>query len=134
MFGQTLTLNCDGNALMNFRGDLMNDNSYGKWKVLGDILEIRFDSITDIKQRYSGVDLYKIDNGKLTHFTISKEKYKSMINTLKNNGFADSLKLKKYRMFKNYSSFVKEMNQVMIDHKGTMRKQYLNRIKLIECN
>ena len=51
MFGKNLKLNCDSTAILNFAGDLMNDNSNAKWTLKNGVLILQFDTLNSPKQR-----------------------------------------------------------------------------------
>lgn len=128
MFQNSLNLNCNGIAEMIFQGDLMNDRSVGKWHVNEEILFIKYDSI---KQRYNGVVRYKIVGNKLKNLSLNRAEYKKLIDSLKILGYGDTIK--KLKVLKSYRNFSKASGQVMTDHRGTMKKQYLKLTKNIIC-
>jgi hypothetical protein len=72
MFGQTLKLNCDSTAVFNFRGDLMNDNSYGRWTIMQNTLTVFFDT-TKPNARYKDTISFKIKGQKLYRIGITKK-------------------------------------------------------------
>lgn len=128
MFVNSLTLQCTGIAEMNFQGDLMNDKSIGKWYVNGDTLLIKYDSI---KQRYNGDVRYKIVGNKLKNLPVSRAQYKKLIDSLKILGYGDTIK--KLKVLKSYRNFSKASGQVMTDHRGTIKRQYLKLTKTTIC-
>ena len=65
MYGKTLTLDCGGNAVMNFSGDLQNNNSFGTWKTEKDTLIIFFDSIKNPANKYKSEIKFLIKRNKL---------------------------------------------------------------------
>ena len=74
MFGQTLKLNCDSTVILNFQGDLMNDNSYGHWTVQNKILTIFFDT-TKQNARYKDTLNFQIIGKRLYKIGLTKEMY-----------------------------------------------------------
>ncbi len=130
MFGETLTLNCDHSAVLNFRGDLMNDNSVGIWGKKNNLLTLTFDSTLYPKQRYKGQLSFEIKNQKLyiVHFT--KEYY-------------DELKAKaeKYSKEQNeeiklpsYSEFKKQYSKTPKNYYGKSGIQYFKKIESFKCS
>ena len=113
---------------MSFQGDLINDKSVGKWQVSKDTLLIKYDSI---KQRYNGEIHYKIVGNKLKNLSLSRIDYKRVIDSLKVLGYGDTIK--KLKALKSYRNFSKASGQVMTDHLGTMKKQYLKLDETIIC-
>src|SRR4030095_3162725 len=78
MFGQTLTLSCDSTAILNFKGDLLNDTSFGKWASNAKILTLTFDSTLHPHQRYKGQLKYKIKRGRFYLMNFTKEQYQEL--------------------------------------------------------
>ena len=126
MFSKTLTLDCNGNAILNFRGDLQNNNSFGNWKTDKDTLIILFDSIKNRNNKYQGELKFLIKRNKLENPPLSKKKYYELVESLKKTG-NDTLKILSYRKLN------KMMNQNMKNHYGKIGKQYFKKIEFIEC-
>jgi hypothetical protein len=76
MFGETLKLNCDSTAILNFRGDMMNDNSYGRWKVENKTLVVIFDTTRSIKSRDKDTLILRIKGSRFYKIGWTKESYK----------------------------------------------------------
>jgi hypothetical protein len=128
MFQKILTINCDSTFVLNFNGDLMNDNSYGKWNIKNDSLILNFDSINYPKSRYSGISYYSIKRNKLTsYFPFTKEKYNELKMLIEKAGITDSLNLGSYRKFK------KNHEKTSKNFYGKMGKQYFKKIEKFEC-
>ena len=126
MFSRTLTLECNGNAILNFRGDLQNNNSFGNWKTDKDTLVIFFDSVKNRNNKYQGELKFLIKRNKLENPPFPKKKYYELVESLKKTG-NDTLKILSYRKLN------KMMNQNMKNHYGKIRKQYFKKIEFIEC-
>lgn len=128
MFGKTLTISCDSTFVLNFRGDLMNDNSLGKWKINGDTLILTYDTINYPKSRYKGVDKYLVKPNKLTnYFPISKDKYKELVALIEKEGMTDSLKIG------SYSKFKRTAGKTFANFQGKMKRQYFMRVETAQC-
>ena len=128
MFSKVLTINCDSTFVFNFRGDLMNDNSYGKWLVNGDTLILKFDTINYPKSRYSGIAKYLIKNNKLTlNFPITKEKYNEIKAIIEKEGLNDSLKIE------SYSRFKRSAGKTPVNFQGKMKRQYFIKVDEKNC-
>lgn len=93
MFSKTLRLNCDGTAVLNFRGDLMNDNSNGSWIVKNDTLILNFDAAaSSTKQRFTGIMRFQIVRKRLYRVTeVTRDEY----NALRDKMLKDSVRAKK---------------------------------------
>jgi hypothetical protein len=127
-FLKTLNLNCDSTFVMNFYGDFMNDNSYGKWTISGDTLIMTYDTINYTKSRYFGVDKYLIKNNKLTsNFSITKEKYDELVALIEKERMTDSLKIGSYSKFKRIT------DKTPANFQGKMKKQYLKKVEEKDC-
>ena len=127
-FAKTMTINCDSTFVLNFSGDFMNDNSYGKWEISGDTLIMNYDSINYPKSRYNGQSKYLIKRNKLTnHFPISKEKYNELIALIEKEGMTDSLKIG------SYSKFKRTAGKTLANFQGKMKRQYFEKIKKTDC-
>lgn len=113
MFGTTIELKADNTFMKNFRGDMMNDNSYGKWSVLKDTLVLSFDTLIYPNSRYRKQEKYLVRARKL----IQADNF--LIAQLKRQGVWDTLPRKFKRNIRDAS-----MGKTMIDFKGTMRKNY----------
>ena len=127
-FLKTLNLNCDSTFVMNFYGDFMNDNSYGKWTINGDTLIMTYDTINYPKSRYSGINKYLIKNNKLTsNFPITKEKYDELVELIEKEGMTDSLKIG------SYSKFKRTAGKTPANFQGKMKRQYFKKVEEKDC-
>lgn len=122
MFAKSLTLDCEGKAVMNFRGDLMNDNSLGRYEVKEDTLIIHFDSLKG--QRYEGDLSFIIQGNKLLNVPFPKAEYDRLVQQLKGN---DTIKILSYKKLN------KMMSLSPANFKGKMKKQYFKKVKEIDC-
>lgn len=128
MFGKTLTLNCDSTFVLNFSGDLMNDNSFGNWKIVSDTLILTFDSVNYPKSRYKGVSHCLIKRNKLTdYFPISKDKYKELKALIEKEGMTDSVKIG------SYSKVKRNAGKTFVNFNGKMKRQYFIKVEKTEC-
>jgi len=116
MFGTSIELKADSTFTKNFRGDMMNDYSYGRWQVSRDTLMLTFDTITYPASRYRKQEKYMIKGKKLVQAD-------ELVKILKQNGFWDTLSPRDKRRLR------KIQNQTMIDFKGTMRTNYYRLVK-----
>ena len=126
MFSKTLTLDCNGNATMNFQGDKQNNNSYGKWTKEKDTLIVWFDSIKNRNNKFKGEFKFIIKINKLENIPFSRSKYNEFVELAKASG-NDSLKIPSYRKFTEMT------NQNIKDFNGRMGKQYFKKIEELEC-
>jgi len=122
MFGKTLTLDCDSSAIMNFQGDLMNDNSYGQWKTIEDTLVITFDTLNYPTSRYKNNLSLLIKGKKLLNVPFSKEKYMELELIASDSIDIPSLK-----------SLNRKADKNMKYHYGKMKRQYFIRIESSDC-
>jgi hypothetical protein len=130
MFGQTLTLKCDSSLVLNFIGDLMNDNSFGKWTRNKKILTLTFDSISYPNQRYKGQLTYRIKRNRFYLITFTKEQYQELKEKVEKYSKDNNTDLK----LPGYKEFKKKYGRTMKNHSGKMRVQYMKRIKSTNCN
>jgi hypothetical protein len=63
---------------MNFRGDLMNDNSFERWSVRDNTLTLSFDATKYPQQRYKGEMNYRIKDDRLYLINLTKEQYEEL--------------------------------------------------------
>jgi len=111
MFSSSIELKPDSTFVKNFKGDMMNDSSFGKWSVNKDTLILNFDTINFPRGRYTKPENYLIKNKKL----LPNE---NLIAFLKSKGFWDTLP-------KKYKKMATHINQKSPkDFKGKMRNQY----------
>jgi len=120
MFGKTLRLNRDSTVIMNFAGDLMNDNSYGNWRINNDTLFIAFDTIKYPNSRYKKDLAFKIKGRRLYNIAFTNKQYQDFLLIAKNDGY-DIDKMPNARRFN------KKADKNMTNHKGTMRRQFYKR-------
>ena len=57
-FIEMLTLNCDSTFILNFKGDLQNRNTYGKWHIINKKLFLINDSIKSFSFGYIENEIY----------------------------------------------------------------------------
>jgi hypothetical protein len=126
MFGQILTINCDSTVILNFAGDLMNDNSYGKWTTFNDTLIITFDTINHPNCRFKNrIDLL-IQGHRLYNIPFTRKQYNDLIEKIKKSG-NDTIKIPSYRKFN------RQLDKNMTDSKGTMKRQYFKIVDKFDC-
>jgi hypothetical protein len=126
MFSKTLTLECNGNAVLNFQGDMQNNNSFGTWKTENDTLIIFFDSIKNQPNKFKGELKFVIKRNKLENMPFPKSKYNELVENLKQTG-NDTLKIPSYRKLNRIT------NQGLKNFYGKSSKQYFKKIEYIEC-
>lgn len=127
MFSKTLTIACDGNAILNFQGDMQNNNSFGTWKTEKDTLIIFFDSIKNQNNKFKGELKFIIKRNKLENMPFPKSKYNEIVEFAKGTE-NDTLKIPSYRKFNKMN------NTSLKNFKGKTGKQYFKKIEFIECN
>lgn len=120
MFTNTIELNKDSSVVKTFRGDLMNNNSFGTWKMRHDTLILKFDSVKHPTNRYLGDEYYIVKRKKLFQ-TITETQLKML---RKQFSFSDSLSPPTQEKFQEMI----RQQQTMIDFKGTMRENYYVKI------
>ena len=129
MFGQTLKLNCDSTAVFNFRGDLLNDNSFGRWTIQDKILTIIFDT-SKPNARYKDTISFKIKGQRLYRIGITKkmyDKYKVIVEQ-HNKETGDSLQMPSFKKIDN------QLNQTPKNFYGKTGKQYFKKSKSYSCD
>lgn len=126
MFGKKLTLNCDSTVVLNFSGDLLNDNSYGNWFANSDTLKIKFDTINYPNSRYKEDLEFIIKRKKLYYLLYNEEKYNELIDKISESGI-DTLKIPSYRKFNRV------MSKTMTNDKGNMKRQYFKLSEAYDC-
>ena len=129
MFGQTLKLNCDSTAIFNFRGDLLNDNSFGRWTIQNKTLTIIFDT-SKPNARYKDTLSFKIKRQRLYRIGITKkmyDKYKAIVEQ-HNKETGDSLQMPSFKKFDN------QLNQTPKNFYGKTGKQYFKKSKSYSCD
>jgi hypothetical protein len=126
MFGKTLTLKCDSSMIMNFTGDLLNDDSYGIWKRNVDTLRLIFDTINYPNSRYRNEMLFLIDEDKLYTIAISKSKYLELVRKIKESG-SDTTKILSYEEFTQHADYN------MSNYSGTLKRQYFIKFEQVDC-
>ena len=126
MFSKTLTLECDGNAVLNFQGDMQNNNSFGTWKTENDTLIIFFDSIKNQQNKFKGELKFVMKRNKLENMPFPKSKYNELVENAKQKG-NDTLKIPSYRKLNRMT------NQGLKNFYGKTAKQYFKKIEYIEC-
>lgn len=126
MFSKTLTLECNGNAILNFQGDMQNNNSFGIWKTEKDTLIIFFDSIKNQHNKFKGELKFVIKRNKLENMPFPKSVYNKIVeNTKKTEN--DTLKIPSYRKLNRMT------NQGLKNFYGKTGKQYFKKIEIINC-
>jgi hypothetical protein len=131
MFGKTLKLKCDSTAVLNFAGDLMNDNSLGKWSVKDDTLEVWLDTLSAAKQRYTGLMKFRIQHKRLYNISyLTKKQYDSLKFKI------DSLSKTTNQGVKipSYSKIKRGYNITMKNFSGKMGKQFYKKSEDYKCN
>ncbi len=126
MFSKTLTLNCNGNAILNFQGDMQNNNSLGIWKTEKDTLIIFFDSLKNQTNKFKGEMKFVIKRNKLEYMPFPKSRYYELVEYAKRTK-NDTLKIPSYRKLNKLT------NQVLKNFQGKTGKQYFKKIEYIEC-
>jgi hypothetical protein len=126
MFSKTLTLECDGNAILNFQGDMQNNNSFGNWKTEKDTLILFFDSIKNEKNKFKGELKFVIKRNKLENMPFPKSEYDKLVELAKKPE-NDTLKIPSYRKINKLT------NQSMKNFQGKNGKQYFKKVEEIEC-
>jgi len=122
-FSETLTLECEGKAIMNYNGDIMyNNNSFGIWKKSKDTLIVIFDSITNKNNKFKGEYKFIIAKNKIKRIPFPRSKYKEMVRLYK---------LNKWNL-KEIPSY-RKLNQIPMNHYGKTGFQYYKKIKNTEC-
>lgn len=130
LFQTTLTLNCDSSAVLNFRGDFVNDNSIGIWTVKNNLLTLTFDSIKYLKQRYKGQSSFKIKRNRLYLISFSIESYEKLKVDLEKYSKEKNQKFKmpKYSKFERHS-YITPKNVT-----GRTGKQYYKNLNKFDCD
>jgi len=126
MFSKTLTLNCNGNAILNFQGDMQNNNSLGIWKTEKDTLIIFFDSLKNQTNKFKGEMKFVIKRNKLEYMPFPKSKYYELVEYAKRTK-NDTLKIPSYRKLNKLT------NQGLKNFQGKIGKQYFKKIEVINC-
>jgi len=126
MFSKTLTLECNGNAVLNFQGDMQNNNSFGIWKTEKDTLIIFFDSIKNQHNKFKGELKFVIKRNKLENMPFPKFKYYKLVEYAKKTE-NDTLEIPSYRKINKLTS------QGLKNFQGKTGKQYFKKIEYIEC-
>lgn len=126
MFSKTLTLDCKGNAIMNFAGDMQNNDSFGTWKTESDTLIIFFDSIKNQNNKFKGEHKFVVKRNKLEYMPFPKSKYNEMVEFAKKTG-NDTVKIPSYRKVNKIT------NKGLRNFQGKTGKQYFKKIEYIEC-
>ena len=128
MFGKTLKLNCDSTAILNFAGDLMNDNSSGKWIIRDNILEVSLD--TSFKQRYSGLYKFRIRNKRLFDFHLTKRQYDSLKFKIDSLSKEENQKVD----IPSYAKLKRGYSGEMKNFSGKTGRQFYKKTKSYVCN
>ena len=126
MFSETLTLECNGNAVLNFQGDMQNNNSFGTWKTEKDTLIIFFDSIKNQHNKFKGELKFVIKRNKLENMPFPKSVYNKIVENAKKTE-NDTLKIPSYRKLNRMT------NQGLKNFYGKTGKQYFKKIEIINC-
>ncbi|SEP55727.1 hypothetical protein [Flavobacterium urocaniciphilum] len=122
MFSETLTLDCEGNVIMNFSGDLQNNNSIGSWKREKDTLIMFFDTIINKKNKFKGEYKLLIKKNKLKKIPITKAYYKEIIKIYKSKNYD-------YKHIRNY----RKLNRTPKNHYGKTGVLYYKKIENTDC-
>jgi hypothetical protein len=122
-FSETLTLDCKGNAILNYSGNVIyNNNSHGVWKKNKDTLIVIFDSVTNKNNKFKGEYKFIITKNKIKRMPFPRSKYKEMVRLYKLNKW-NLKELPSYR----------KLNQIPMNHYGKTGHQYYKKIENIEC-
>ena len=127
MFSKTLTLDCNGNAILNFQGDMQNNNSFGIWKIEKDTLIIFFDSIKNQNNKFRGELKFVVKRNKLENMPFPKSKYKEIVEYTKSTENDTLNNIPSYRKLNKLTS------QGLKNFQGKTGKQYFKKIQYIEC-
>ena len=124
-YSKTLTLDCEGNAIMNFNGDIfLNNNSFGVWKKDKDTLIIFFDSVINQNNRYKGEIKFLIKRNRLEYMPFSKSKYKELVKYAEDNNITN---------IPNYKKINKASRKMLKNFTGKSKHQYFKKIENIKC-
>jgi hypothetical protein len=125
MFGETLDLKCDSTFILNFRGDLQNNNTYGKWTMNKKHLILTVDTCLTKTKRYSGLITFNIVGNKLYRERLTKKNYlelqKKVIEHNKKTG--DTLSLPTFG----------SLQMTPMDHYGKEGRQFYQKLKSFKC-
>lgn len=127
-----INLNCDGTALTINIHNKEQDTTKAKWFRNKDTLFITFDSVR-YQNHPSQKLMYKIKRNKLIYVAFSKESFKLEIQKMKARGLSDTLKLKKYKMFKSVVAYNKYINRIPVNVKNKFRNQVFVKQIDFEC-
>jgi hypothetical protein len=130
MFGETLTLNCDGTVILNFRGDLMNDNSFGTWITDGKMLILTFDSTLHPNQRYKGQRNYRIKGNRFYVMNFTGKQYRELKEKV--DEYSEDKDID-FKLPANYKKFKRKYRKTMKNSTGKTGMQYFKRIKSSDC-
>lgn len=123
---ETLSLNCDSSFVLNFKGDLINRSTYGKWYVNNKRLILVNDSI----QSFS----FGLTTKKLHDTNTKYIKAKILLQMSK----ADFEKIEKTRdeVYKETGNKIElpKYNYASTNRYGAQKKYCLKRTKKIDCN
>ncbi len=126
MFEKTLILNCDSTIALNFRGDMMNDNSYGRWDANGKILVLIFDTIKSVNSRYKRTMYFQVKSKRLYQTVWVKEFYQKTNNEYGKETIKDDVLPKP-------GDSNKQHNQAMKNYTGKTGVQFFKRVKAYKC-
>jgi hypothetical protein len=129
-FDKTLTLNCDSTLILNFRGELMDDNSKGRWIEKDKKLILIFDSISYPSQRYKAPIVLKVKRNKLYQVNLTIEEYRELKIIVEKLATDNGQKLK----ILSYSALRKNFSKTMKNFKGKTGKQYFKKVKTFNCD
>lgn len=125
MFGETLDLNCDSTFTLNFRGDLQNDKSFGKWTVNESSIILTVDTIRTKTKRYTGPLTFNIKGDRLYQEKLTKKEYKILQQKVAehNKETKDTLALPKFAAFQMTPK----------NHYGKEGRQFYKKLKSFSC-
>jgi hypothetical protein len=129
MFEKILVLNCDSTAVLNFRGDLMNDNSYGRWRINKKILTLIFDTVQSVNSRYKGLLCFAVRNKNLYELGMTKKLY----NELKNRINQENSKKDERIVLPSFRKLNRQQNQILVNYKGAIKRQFFRITKSYKC-
>jgi len=116
-------------AVLNFQGDLMNDNSYGRWIIRNKTLTVFFDT-TKPNARYKDTLNFKIKGKRLYISDWTKEmyaKFKAKV-VQHNKETGENLKLPAYK------EFDRTYNRTPKNFQGKTGKQFFKKTKIYSCH
>ena len=125
-FIETLKLNCDSTFILNFKGDLQNRNTYGKWTVNNRKLILANDSVQSLS--------FDAVTKKLKDTTIKYIIGKKLLQMSKSDYEAIKKMVEKYYKETGNKIDLPKNNYAGSNMLGKQKKYLLKRIKRTTCN